>query len=248
MTDRPLSPRDLELLSAYLDNQLGDRDVKRLEARLADNAGLQTTLDELKRTRLMLRSLPKVRAPRNFTLSPKMVGEVRRPPRTFWQLSSSWGMVSAMSVMLLMIALMGDLMGAFTPAPLLAAGYSTEAMSLTAEMQAMAEVAPEVAMLEYTETPVPGEAVIETFAVPAADPLATQDGETVEPGAGVSRVMEDPATKEAMGANAENSEVAFAMEPPVPLYSPPWVRVVEAVLLVAAVGTIALALFWQRKA
>lgn len=250
MTDRPLSPQDLESLSAYLDNQLNAGDVKRLETRLAQNDGLRATLEDLKRTRLMLRSLPKVRAPRNFTLSAKMVGEVRRPQRSFWQLGSSWAMVSAMTVMLLMFTLMGDLMGVFTPAPLLAGGDASDAMSLSAEMEAMSEPAAEVALMAQPQTATPEESgLVETIVVTEADPVTPDSEATPDPGAEAARNMQPPANKEGYGAGGglENPDAALTLEPPpAPLFTPAWVRGFEILLVGLAVVAAALALFLRR--
>jgi len=248
MMDRPLSPQDLEILSAYLDNQLEEGEVKRLEARLTESAGLRTTLEDLRRTRLMLRSLPKVRAPRNFTLSPRVAAEIRRPRRSFWQLGSSWSMVSAVAVMLLMVTLMGDLMGVFTPTPYGTGGDASGAVSLAIEMEAMEETAPMVA-LAAPETPPPDSeaAAAETFAVAEADTL-TPGGE-LTPEANARMIEETPAAKE-MSMPAESTEDPLAMTapaPPAPLFTPPWVRVIEVILLVLAAAGAAAALALRRS-
>ncbi len=60
--------RDVEKLSAYLDGQLSRADAARLESRLASDPGLRAVMDDLRRTRAVLRAAPKRRAPRNFTL------------------------------------------------------------------------------------------------------------------------------------------------------------------------------------
>lgn len=73
MTNR-ISPRDWEALSAYLDNQLGKQEYQQLETRLSAEGDLQKALDELRKTRQLLRSIPKYRAPRSFALTPAMVG------------------------------------------------------------------------------------------------------------------------------------------------------------------------------
>lgn len=70
--------RDAELLSAYLDGRLSPSEASRLEARLSTDKNLKSTLEELRQTRALLRQLPQRRAPRNFRLTPKMVGI--RPP------------------------------------------------------------------------------------------------------------------------------------------------------------------------
>jgi anti-sigma factor RsiW len=68
------SARDLERLSAYLDGQLPPGEKAALEARLGREAGLSETLDGLRQARAALRSLPPLRPPRNFTLTPEMAG------------------------------------------------------------------------------------------------------------------------------------------------------------------------------
>lgn len=73
-----MKQRDLELLSSYLDGQLSPSDSARLEARLSSDRNLRSVLDDLRSARSLLRQLPMRKAPRNFTLTPKMVG--RNPP------------------------------------------------------------------------------------------------------------------------------------------------------------------------
>ena len=70
-----ITPRDWETLSAYLDDQLSAPERRELENRLGNNPELNQGLEELRQTRMILRSLPKLRAPRNFTLTPSMAGQ-----------------------------------------------------------------------------------------------------------------------------------------------------------------------------
>ena len=73
--------QDFERLSAYIDNQLSPAEKADLEARLAKEADLQATLTELRRTVRALRSLPAVKPPRSFTLTPEQVPQrARRGP------------------------------------------------------------------------------------------------------------------------------------------------------------------------
>ncbi len=75
-----LSP-DFERLSAYIDNQLSPAEKAELEGRLAKDPQLQAGLDDLRRTVRALRSLPAVKPPRSFTLTPEQAGvRVRRGP------------------------------------------------------------------------------------------------------------------------------------------------------------------------
>lgn len=69
-----LPERDLELLSAYLDNELTPADRTALEQRLANEPRLRRELAELRATRDLLREQPWVTPPRSFTLTPNMAG------------------------------------------------------------------------------------------------------------------------------------------------------------------------------
>jgi hypothetical protein len=79
-----LSNRDYENLSAYLDGQLAPGEQNRLEERLKTRPELKQALEEMTRTRAMLRAAPRRRAPRNFTLTPAMVGDHKRARRAGW--------------------------------------------------------------------------------------------------------------------------------------------------------------------
>jgi anti-sigma factor RsiW len=76
MTNR-ISPREWEALSAFLDNQLSPKEHTRLSERLKADANLRQALEELRRTRIILRGQRPLRAPRNFTLTPAMAGRRR---------------------------------------------------------------------------------------------------------------------------------------------------------------------------
>jgi hypothetical protein len=105
MMTSPISFQDIEQLSAYLDGQLPIREKMLLELRLRDNPELQTELEALAHTHLMLRSLPKRRAPRNFTLTPAMVQQ-RAPLRLF----PAFRLASTLAAVLLVITFASDLL------------------------------------------------------------------------------------------------------------------------------------------
>lgn len=69
-----IPPSDWEILSAYLDNELAGRERAQVEARLKTSAELRQALTELRQVRHTLRSQPRLRAPRNFTLTAQMAG------------------------------------------------------------------------------------------------------------------------------------------------------------------------------
>ena len=78
-----MKQRDLELLSSYLDGQLSSSDSARLEARLLADPELRSVLRDLRGTRSLLRQLPMRKAPRNFKLTPLMVGKNPPLPRAY---------------------------------------------------------------------------------------------------------------------------------------------------------------------
>ncbi|HET9905775.1 MAG TPA: hypothetical protein VFQ23_04025 [Anaerolineales bacterium] len=78
-----MNRRDIELLSAYLDGQLKPSDTTRLESRLKSDPELVAVMDDLRAARNLLRKLPQRRAPRNFTLTRKMVGQNPPMPRAY---------------------------------------------------------------------------------------------------------------------------------------------------------------------
>jgi hypothetical protein len=75
--------RDIELLSAYLDGELKPSDSTKLEARLKSEPELASVLNDLRAARTLFRKLPSRKAPRNFTLTRKMVGQNPPLPRTY---------------------------------------------------------------------------------------------------------------------------------------------------------------------
>ena len=112
MTKPRISLPDLELLSAYLDGQLNPHRKAALETHLRTDPVLRKHLDELRNTRQMLRSLPRLRAPHNFTLSAQAAGK-RSPSR----LPALFGAVSALSSALLILLVIGSLILGNTAQP-----------------------------------------------------------------------------------------------------------------------------------
>lgn len=140
----PIKPRDWDALSAYLDGQLSDREHARLETRLKTDPELQTALEELRQTRGLLHNLPKLRVPRNYTLTPEMVGLKRDIPR----LVPILRYVSVLAMILLAFVAIGDFMTPAAPgsAPVMETAfdiYAPPAASERAvEMEEQAEAYP----------------------------------------------------------------------------------------------------------
>ncbi len=63
------SDRNVEQLSAYLDGELTEAERATLEARLQANPALYGELDSLRQTVALVRSLPRLAAPRSLSFS-----------------------------------------------------------------------------------------------------------------------------------------------------------------------------------
>ena len=101
-----LSDRDLEMLSAYLDGEISRKDRERLEARLLEDKDLSNTLKQLRRTRQVMRSLPSMRAPRNYFVTAEMVGQKETGSRAFPILRFA----SALASVLFILIFLGDML------------------------------------------------------------------------------------------------------------------------------------------
>lgn len=75
MTERSTSnPNDIELLSAYIDGELSDSEIEILEKRLESELALQEEWLSLRQTVQLIQQLPQLKAPRDFRLSPELLG------------------------------------------------------------------------------------------------------------------------------------------------------------------------------
>ncbi len=182
--------RELELLSAYLDNQLGPAERARLERRLAQEPKLQATLDDLRSVKATLTALPKVKPPRSFTLTLKQL-EARglaapaRPPIRLFALVN---VATALAAVLFAVIITADLGGRFNvAAPAEAPAAQVESLQVAeapaAEAQAVESASADAALKSTTETP---EAGVSMLAPPVeAEPLTGAPGEGGGGGPGV---------------------------------------------------------------
>lgn len=120
-----LTERDWQALSEYLDGQLSTRDTTRLEKRLSEQSDLRAGLDELRHTRAMLRSVRKQPAPRNFTLSPAMAQQERKP-NPLLRFIPALNFASAASALAVIALLFAGLLPGISPA----AAPAPEALAL----------------------------------------------------------------------------------------------------------------------
>lgn len=104
--------RDLELLSAYLDGALTHRERETLEQRLVQESALREALDDLRTNVALMRRLPRLKAPRDFTLAPTLYGH--KPP--WWKrlfafeiaLQVSGALGAAASLVLITVAILSS--------------------------------------------------------------------------------------------------------------------------------------------
>jgi hypothetical protein len=162
------SKRDWEVLSAYIDGQLATRELTRLETRLKSDPELQTALEELRQTRNILRSLPKLRIPRNFTLTPEMLGFKHDTTRIIPVLRFA----SVLAMILLAFVFIGDFM-------LLSAPSTVLDMEVSNDVYTPPQLAEKAAEIKEEAEPYPGGLA---FEAPAAEALTDEtEGETRAP-------------------------------------------------------------------
>ena len=207
-----LSNRDYEQLSAYLDGQLAPGDQRRLEERLRARPELKTALDELSQTRALLRMAPKRRAPRNFTITPAMVGE-QKPARRggmFGGLFPVLSFASAVATLVLVATFFLELMPTTRPLMTTASQPDTTMMEsapqeeersfkAAQEPTLAAEAARQEAAARAPEEAAPAAAAPELESAPQAAPTATPE---LGAAAGIAEAPDagQPATGEAGSA------------------------------------------------
>ncbi|MBV6451351.1 MAG: hypothetical protein MHPDNHAH_02084 [Anaerolineales bacterium] len=233
-----MNQRDLELLSSYLDGQLTPSDSARLETRLKSDGQLASTLDDLRAARTLLRQLPKRRAPRNFTLTRKMVGLNPPLPRAY----PAFRFATVVATLLFFFTFgINALAPQLAQAPMFGMGGAA-----ATEAPAFAQQAP---IMEAAATEAPAtEAPLESASSLA--PLAT----AMPPSEDSARVAETPMTKIGEAGNAEGldqTQVASDASPqgesprPAPLIPSVWQT---AFAVVALVGVSLMALLRRSSA
>lgn len=235
-----VSDRDLELLSIYLDGQMNQAEQARLEARLQKDPDLQTAYEQLHRTRLVLRSLPRMRAPRNYTLSPSQVPSRTVMPRSYPVLR----LVTALASFLLIFALFGDFF----------IFRAADQVSLTAERAVQAPAAAVEAPPLAAQEAAPTQAAAEMQALEA--PAGTEEerqptSEMFEsaPAAPSEGAESQDQAKQLPSIQAEASASVTAEEPArAQLYNQwAYLRAIEVTLAVIALVAGMLALYqWRR--
>ncbi len=170
---------DLELLSAYIDQQLTSAERAELEQRLEREPALRQVLDELRATVGLLRELPAARPPRSFTLDPQIVAPKRTWSFPWMQLGSA--LVAATLLMVFGFVLTRGLGngGGAASAPMAASAptYAAAAAEATAAPAAEATAAP------AAEPPAAPAAALQAPAATAAPAPTAAPAATAAPGA-----------------------------------------------------------------
>ena len=182
-----MNQRDVEQLSSYLDGGLSPSDSARLKTRLASDPALASTLDALRESRSLLPRLPHRRAPRNFLLTPKMVGLKPPLPRSY----PVFRFATALATLLFGLSFVTNQVGqlaASAPAP------AASAYGMGGGADASATEAPMLEMVPAATEP-PAEPTLQAaLLLPTATLEPTADQQ--------NRAMEGPASPKTAGEPA----------------------------------------------
>ena len=103
-----LSPGDWQKCSDYFDRQMDAAGRADFEARLRLEPALRENMEDLRRLRMALRSQPRIRVRKNFTLTPQLVG--RKPTRSTWGMFQSLRLATVLASVMLVLVIAGDLL------------------------------------------------------------------------------------------------------------------------------------------
>ena len=126
----------IENLSAYLDGEVTIQERRKLEVLLQENESLRQQLSALAKTRALLRHAPRLKAPRNFTLTAAMLPQK--------QGSAFWLPMMSTSSILAAVALIVTYVFNLTSfaSPKMMPNYAMDTAPMAESMTTAAEVAP----------------------------------------------------------------------------------------------------------
>ena len=190
-----MNRRDTEKLSAYLDGELKPLDSTKLEARLKTDPELASVLNDIRATRTLLRKLPSRKAPRNFTLTRKMVGQNPPLPRTY----PIFRFATTVATLLFFFSIGVNSFGRQMASQNVAFGIGGgggDSESFAADAPAMEEPAAPAEPELYSSAAATEESSADTVPQPA-ESLPTDDA---------ARIMETPSSKNGDVENAVDAE------------------------------------------
>lgn len=246
---------DIETLCAYLDGELDQNNAARLEARLKTDLELASVMNDLRAARSVLRQLPARKAPRNFTLTRRMVGLKPPLPRAYPLLRFA----TSFAAILFLFSFAANALtpmfsfGASAPAPAFGMGGGCEGpCEEAAIMEAPAPAATEAAAEEsFAQDSAP--AATEAPPLQESAPLATQPAAATEDSARIGETTATPALKEGGQETelpVEETAPETANQPtvtPEPRLSINWTLLFFVISLVGAVSLWVMRLTAKRK-
>ncbi len=167
--------RDTELLSAYLDNQLSAAERAKLERRLQADSELRAALDGLRHVKTRLADLPKVKPPRNFTLTPQMVGQKGLTQSRVSPLIPALNWATAIAAVLFAVLIAADLSGGLRLTSAQPAPAPEVAVVQEAPVEGQQDVA-NSAEKSLTSTPEEALSLMAPAAPPSTEPLIGPGG------------------------------------------------------------------------
>jgi anti-sigma factor RsiW len=239
------SSRDLELLSAYLDGQLSPSSRTRLEIRIQSDPALAGALEELRQTRAFLRHTPHRRAPRNFTLTPRMAGI--RPPVPRLVPVLSWASAAAMLLFIFSLGagFIGQLsfgMAANSAAlPKAAGGVPQAAATMAPVVAASAPMAPAATAPPATAAPATVSPALTVPLIRSTTPPAADQTVLPTPTEAISVMAVEQATSPAVGLAAQPPSALKALRSPVNLWLLIWAGLTVILAALAAL------ILWLNK-
>ncbi|MBZ0289173.1 MAG: hypothetical protein K8I30_16250 [Anaerolineae bacterium] len=194
--ERNFTDLDYERLSAYLDGALTDTERAELESRLQTDDGLRRELDALRQTVNLVRALPPLKAPRNFTLTPAMV----RPRTARWLIfptSAAFSTISAAAATVLillgagMLLLQGNALRAPSfgaPPAVVQQESASQIAALPTEMPPSEKTAERELQNQMTQSAEAGYTILST-APPSPSPAAASGAAAPENSAATSPIQ-----------------------------------------------------------
>jgi len=226
-----------EMLSAYIDRELSASEVELVERHLKECAACARNLETLRATVELVRQLPRVPAPRSFTITPAV------QPLRF---QMRWGYAylrgaTALAALLLAIALSVDIVSQRLPL----AGAPAElaiAPSPAVEMKAaLREAATESALEAVPPPELRAEVTLQAEALPSS--VETPQGEALTP-----QATAPPAPKPTPEATPEALPQGVSAAIPQPARPwLKWLRQIEFALLLALIALTAITIAVRRR-
>jgi hypothetical protein len=227
-----LNDGDIELLSAYIDNQLAAGERGALEERLRLDPRLQAALEELRGTVAVLREIEPLPLPRSFTLDPAAFA--RRPSPLFGWLRLGATLASlllAMTFAVDLVRLGGSSGSVSAPAAAAPTAAPQVSDSASAERSGFSQATAAPAAAAATAAPEAAEApAMPAAPMPASEPTAAlliaAEPTAAPPAAGAPAATAAPAADAALptqttlpDADTQSSETTIT-EPEAPLSAP----------------------------